>query len=94
MHKIQMLSHMQEAFDTNRMFIVAIQAPNLREPELIINPNSNIPNKLLYYGEAYCECLKLKANREIAIIAYASGKDEMEAINNITHKLAKLEGLS
>ena len=87
MYKMQMLCAIQEALDTNRCFAIAIKNNELKEEEIIINPNSNLANKLKYYSEAYCGCCRLKSNRDIEIVAYASGRDKMEALTNITHKL-------
>ena len=87
MSKMRMLLAMYEAIDTNSYFIVAIQSKDLHEPELILNPSVNLVSKMNYYADAYTEELELKHNTDIGIVAYAMGKDKMEAINNITHKL-------
>lgn len=87
MHKMKMLLAMYEAIETNSYFIVAIKHKELKEAELILNPSGNLVSKMKYYSDAYTENLELKLNSDIKIVAYAVGKDKMEAINNITHKL-------
>lgn len=41
------------------------------EPEIIVNPISNLPEKLEYYARAYNEELVMKANPAIWIMDYA-----------------------
>jgi len=87
MKKINMLLDMYEALDTNSYIVVAIDAPELDSPEIILNAPSNIKSKMRYYSQAYNDHLELNANKDVRIIANAKGKSEMEALVNISHKI-------
>lgn len=49
---------------------VFIEKPNLKQPEMIVNPPENLVDKLTYYMGAYDENMRLKASPDIRISAF------------------------
>jgi len=52
---------------------IKVSLQNAPEPEIIINPATNIPSKLAYYDKAYDDSLRLVHCKDIRIIKCASG---------------------
>lgn len=54
---------------------IKVSLQNAPEPEIIINPATNIQSKLEYYQKAYDDSLRLLHCKDIRIIKCASGNN-------------------
>lgn len=59
----------KECKDLEMPICVAIQLPNQKDPELIINTLNSLDNKLDYYKETYDKNLIHKNNKNIRILS-------------------------
>jgi len=57
-----------KALEKGTGLLVKIEAPNMPDYEIIINPPKNVPTKIEYYNEAYDDEMKLKANNKIKMV--------------------------
>lgn len=61
-----------KAIELNTSAGLFIQLPDLTEPELIINPPTNLKKKLEYYEKTYDNSLNHKYSAGIKILAYTN----------------------
>lgn len=54
----------------NKFMVIYMEAFNLPKSEMIINPEANIDNKLVYYDNAYNDNLELSSFTKIKIVDY------------------------
>lgn len=54
----------------NKFMVIYMEAFNLPKSEMIINPEINIDNKLVYYDNAYNDDLELSSFTKIKIVDY------------------------
>lgn len=81
------MDHLSNCFDRaleeeSKYIGILVQVPDLKRPELIINPAINFEKKLAYYKEAYDEDLVMKRNPDVKIIGFthADSFDEIQAL--------------
>lgn len=76
----EFIEFFNKAIENKDKYVAVVVTNNCKEPEIIINPNSNFEEKLNYYKNAYSEDLTLKTFNKIKIIKYSSGNSIEELI--------------
>lgn len=67
-----MLAEMVIAQKNKQGYFIEVLNKDSSDPELIINPPSNIADKREYYSSAYTDDLKLKNNPKISIVRHSA----------------------
>lgn len=84
MKKKEFLRYIDLLIETGRDLVVSIKTSDLKEPELIFNPNNNLKAKRDYYENAYNDDLKLIAFNKIEITEYSGvGPDFYDLIGKV-----------
>ncbi|GKX65637.1 hypothetical protein [Inconstantimicrobium mannanitabidum] len=83
-YKESLLNMIDIAIDNKSKYIaVVVVNANSKGRELIINPTDNFDYKKEYYNNAYDDTLKLKACKDISIVAFAHDSD----LSQLAYKL-------
>lgn len=84
MIKEDLIDILRSAYESDHDFFgVAISIPDCDDYEFIINPLSNLENKMAYYEAAYDENLCLKSNKKIKIVYAASNVSHQELMDDL-----------
>lgn len=82
-----LVSKFKKAIESGHKYIgVKVSLLNTPEPEIIINPATNIPSKLEYYEKAYDENLRLFHCKDIRITKCASGNSIADIAKSLGEK--------
>lgn len=68
MHKMEFAQLIEKALAEKKGLEVSIRLPGLPLNEIIYNGAENVPQKAMYYMDAYDDSMRLNNNKDIRII--------------------------
>lgn len=90
MNKSDFIYAMKQAIHHEMPYVaVVVSVPNCTSPEIIVNPLENVPDKTIYYANAYDENMRLKANPSIRITSVYTGASLDEFIAGTYKEVSK-----